>query len=267
MIRACIAPARSSLFDVTASRPCLSSLQRSSLPKQFTQHRCFFQTSRRSEEAKVLAASRVLPYPTYSIFKTIADINSYPSFLPYVTGAKVLENSPRPDSHHKETWPALAALSIGFQDKISEKFTSRVFCVPPGPHKGSAGVGFVEALSGSKAPKPTFTADEDVSHYDLEQQQPTDEVTQGPLAFLRTRWTVSAYPHKPAPASGEETHAADLSSSTKAQEMTNVSLIVEYRFDNPLYDMLGQAAQGKVADKMIEAFEKRVKDILGGNLN
>lgn len=126
-------------------------------------------------------------------------------------------------------------------------------------------MGFVEALSGSQAPAPTFTPDEDVAHYDVADAQrlSQDEAGKGPLALLRTRWTVSSYPHKPAPASTDETHAANLEPGQKAKEMTNVNLVVEYRFENPVYEMLGQAASGKVADLMIDAFEKRVRDVLG----
>ena len=147
---------------------------------------------------------------------------------------------------------------------MSETYTSRVFCVPPVPHKGRAGVGFVEALSGSDAPTPSFMPDEDVSHYDVADGDavPVD-AKKGPLAYLRTRWTVSGYPHKPAPGSAEETHAANLEQDSKALEKTNVNLAVEFRFESPVYEVLGQAASGKVADVMVEAFERRVEDVLG----
>ena len=241
------------------------------LPKPYPYLKKFSTTTSSSNDSggTVLNAARTLPYPTFLIFKVIADIPAYPEFLPYITSAKVLSQSPRPDSYHKQVWPALATLSVGFQDKISETFTSRVFCVPPVPHKGRAGVGFVEALSGADASSPTYTADEDVSHYDKshlqipEQHQQNREMNRGPLAFLKTRWTVSGYPHKPAPGNAEETHAANLEPNSKSQEMTSVHLRVEYRFNNPIYSLLGQAASEKVAEKMIEAFEARIKHVLG----
>ena len=211
----------------------------------------------------VLTASRTLDYPAYAIFKVIADINSYPKFLPYVRGAHILSNSPRPDSYHKEHWPALANLTVGFQDNVSETYTSRVYCVPPTPRKGRAGVGFIEAISGSEAPRPTFTTEDDVSHYDDIENTNLEETTEGPLAHLRTRWTVGGYPHKPAPGGAEGTHDANIEQHTSAEEKTDVSLAVEYRFKSPVYDILSQAASYKVADMMIEAFEKRLKEVLG----
>ncbi|KAL9080734.1 MAG: hypothetical protein Q9159_007527 [Coniocarpon cinnabarinum] len=218
----------------------------------------------RALKPTLFTASRILPYPTYSIFKVIADINTYPQFLPYVRAAEVIATSPRPDSHHNEKWPALASLTVGFQDKVAESYTSRVFCAPPVPYKGRVGVGFVEALSGSEAPQPTFTVDEDVSHYDLNDAdvQGHKDATKGPLAFLRTRWTVAGYPHKPAPDNADATHNARLEPFQSATEQTNVNLAVEFRFESAVYDVLGQAASGKVADVMIDAFEKRVREIL-----
>lgn len=127
-------------------------------------------------------------------------------------------------------------------------------------------MGFVEAVSGKEAPAPTFTADEDVGHYDLDAQQADQkaDTAEGPLAFLRTRWTVHGYPHKPAPSEAEATHHADLTENGEsAREMTNVSLVVEWRFKNAVYEMMSRAATPKVADSMIEAFEKRCAELLG----
>ena len=210
-----------------------------------------------------LAVSRTFPASPMTIFETIADIPSYPAYLPYVSAAEVISYSARRDVYFKQKWPARASLTIGFHEKISETFTSRVFCVPPVPHKGRAGVGFIEAISGPEAPVPSFGADEDVSHYDLGSTSTgSEEVASGPLAFLRTRWTVASHPYKPAPPGAEETHAANLEPEVRAKEMTDVSLVVEYRFQNPVYGLMGQAAGRQVAEKMIEAFEKRVKQIL-----
>lgn len=47
-----------------------------------------------------------------------------------------------------------------------------------------------------------------------------------------------------------------------ATEMTNVSLAVEYRFKNAVYEMMSRAATPKIADSMIEAFEKRCRELL-----
>jgi coenzyme Q-binding protein COQ10 len=46
--------------------------------------------------------------------------------------------------------------------------------------------------------------------------------------------------------------------------MTDVNLVIEYQFANPVYAALSAAAAPKVAEKMIEAFENRVKAVAEG---
>jgi coenzyme Q-binding protein COQ10 len=47
-------------------------------------------------------------------------------------------------------------------------------------------------------------------------------------------------------------------------EKSDVELKVEFRFMNPLYSMVSSAVAPKVAALMIEAFEKRAIEVLGG---
>jgi coenzyme Q-binding protein COQ10 len=44
---------------------------------------------------------------------------------------------------------------------------------------------------------------------------------------------------------------------------TTVSLGVEYNFSNPIYNSLARQFAPKVAGKLVQAFEKRVKERLG----
>ena len=53
-------------------------------------------------------------------------------------------------------------------------------------------------------------------------------------------------------------------SPVPGQEKTEVSLSIEYQFANPMYAALSSAAAPKVAEKMIEAFEKRVRAVIEG---
>lgn len=46
---------------------------------------------------------------------------------------------------------------------------------------------------------------------------------------------------------------------------TEVRLKIEYAFANPLYAALSAAAAPKVADKMIQAFEERVRETMGAS--
>ena len=53
-------------------------------------------------------------------------------------------------------------------------------------------------------------------------------------------------------------------SPVPGQEKTEVSLSIEYEFANPMYAALSSAAAPRVTEKMIEAFEKRVKAVVEG---
>ena len=202
----------------------------------------------------------------------IADIASYPSFVPYCRSTHVTSFS-QPDVHFNERWPHTATLTVGFQDQISETFSSRVFCAPPYPHRGRAGIGFVEALSGSESGQPEFGPGEqdDLSHHfsDVEENASREEAVvrnaDSPLAFLKARWSVRSYPHKPGPGGGQKTQEVNLEPHSQSREMTEVRLAIEFRFRNPVYEMLGKTMTSKVADKMVEAFEQRAQKVLGGN--
>jgi coenzyme Q-binding protein COQ10 len=67
------------------------------------------------------AETRILPYTPEQLFALVADIERYPEFLPWCTGARVRER--RPDL-------VVADLVIGFR-MFRERFTSRVTLAPP----------------------------------------------------------------------------------------------------------------------------------------
>lgn len=70
------------------------------------------------------------------------------------------------------------------------------------------------------------------------------------------------YPFKPAPEDGTPPQEGKVEPDPQARQMTDVGLSLEYRFSNPLYEMMSKAVAGKIAEKMIEAFVKRVEDVL-----
>jgi len=65
---------------------------------------------------KVHTETRVLPHTPDQMFDLVADVASYPEFLPWCVGARIRES--RPDM-------VLADLMIGFK-MVREKFTSKV---------------------------------------------------------------------------------------------------------------------------------------------
>ena len=67
------------------------------------------------------AERRVLPYTAEQLFALVADIERYPEFLPWCTGARIRE---------KTADLITADLIIGFK-MFRERFTSRVTLEPP----------------------------------------------------------------------------------------------------------------------------------------
>lgn len=88
------------------------------------------------------------------------------------------------------------------------------------------------------------------------------------MASLLTRWTLNPYPYKPPPSAAA--HPAGVHKNHEetnpipSQERTEVSLAIEFAFANPLYAAVSAGAAPKVAERMIEAFEERVKAVLDG---
>ena len=64
---------------------------------------------------------KIVPYTTAQLYALVADVGSYPKFLPWCVGARVRKNDGR---------EMVADLTIGFKI-FRESFTSRVTLEPP----------------------------------------------------------------------------------------------------------------------------------------
>lgn len=207
---------------------------------------------------QTLVATRTLQYPAKTIYAIIVDVASYTTFLPYCQSSTVTKTS-SPAATDGKSYPEEAELVVGFSGlDVNETFTSRIYCVP---HT------IVEAVAGSA--ETTLRADEIAHHTPRPKAIDEDRSRQGAvLTHLLTRWTLRPFPYKPPPVSATHpgtTHKnQDETSELPAQEKTEVNLTIEYQFANPVYAALSSAAAPRVAEKMIEAFEKRVKSVVEG---
>ncbi|KAI9705736.1 MAG: putative secondary metabolism biosynthetic enzyme [Bogoriella megaspora] len=218
---------------------------------------------------QTLTASRTLPYPHYLIYTIIADIDQYSSFLPYCASSTITQWSnptrlysrggPESTSAREVCWPEEAELVIGWQN-FQEAFTSRVYCIP-----GSV----VEAVSGGTS---TTLSGPDIAHHTIHDSSPPSN-NNLLISHLLTRWTLRPHPYKPpplpthpSPSSPAPNKPAKPEEATThpAKEQTEVNLSIEYAFANPVYAALSRTVAPKVAEMMIAAFEKRVKDVLDG---
>lgn len=150
-------------------------------------------------------------------------------------------------------------------------FKSRVFCVPEKSVEAVAGprgkrrmveVGKGEGPGQLLAHYEGFTKEE-------EEEQAGDYDTGGIFTSLVARWTLRQLPYTTSPfpstSSGRE-EGILLAQAQKGEpsRRTEVDLAIDLEFTNPAYAKLSQAAAPKMADIMIEAFEKRTKNLLIG---
>lgn len=222
------------------SRPIISTT-----PPQH--HRTFFNNPF-APAVQSLTASRTLPYPHTVLYDIISDVSSYHNFLPFCQSSEITKFS-KPDADGKR-WPEEGKLVIGFNSDINESFYSRIYCVP-----GEV----VEAVSGATE---TSLSAQRIEHHNprpAEDQDPSRNATV--LTHLMTRWSLKPFPFKPGPTQGSP---QENTSPHPARPQTEVNLAIDYAFANPMYGVLSAAAAPKVADKMIQAFETRVKAMLDG---
>ena len=214
--------------------------------QQHHQQRSFFPNPFASEK-QTLTASRTLQYPAKVIYDTISDVSSYSAFIPYCQSSIVTKSS-KPAEDGK-SYPEEAKLSIGFNSDVSEEFWSRVYCQP-----GRV----VEAVSGRT---DSALSPEQVPHHSERPAADRDPTrNESVLTHLSTTWTLRPFPYRPPPpAAGQKTDGPGI-------ETTDVNLVIEYQFANPVYGVLSAAAAPKVAEKMIEAFENRVKAVAEGRV-
>lgn len=187
---------------------------------QYTQRRAFLLPT---SPPLQLSASLTLPYARGPLFALIADIPSYPSFIPYLRAAHVTEQSDAVSAEKIENpqtaslpldrrrWPRTADLHVAWKG-YECVFRSRVECVPER---------VVEAVS----------AGEDGG---------------GVFEELRTRWTLT-----------------DIPAEEGTGPRTEVQLAIDAQFRNALLGALSQAAAPKVAGFVMEAFERRAREVLG----
>lgn len=189
-------------------------------------------------QTQTIQAGRTLPYPTPQVFALIADVDSYASFLPFCASSRVTRwTSP---SGPGPRLPSRADLTVGW-GPVTESYTSRLYCVPDE---------IVEAVSGraeTTIPEETlrkFGLDLNGAHADDVRSAGS---VGGVFDSLVTRWALHPV-----------TVAGANDSSTK------VTLSIRFRFANPAYSLAVGRAGDNMVDVMIEAFERRARQLYGG---
>ncbi|PGG99314.1 hypothetical protein GX51_06349 [Blastomyces parvus] len=168
---------------------------------------------------RTLTATRILPFPPEPLFRTIADIDSYARFLPFLTESTVTARDT------KTGYPTSAFLTVGY-GPLKETFVSRVEC--------DSALWTVGARSGRRAAAGGTAASGDG----------------GLFEFLDTLWKLRV--GKDAVVDGMDGRGA---------RETRVELEVRFQFRSALHAAVMGAVEDQVAGMMIEAFEKRVREL------
>ncbi|KAL2056726.1 hypothetical protein ABVK25_003120 [Lepraria finkii] len=215
------------------------------------------QTSRRQFVTNPLTPPKPSPPPESSpiapppLYDLIADIQSYPQFIPYLNSSRITSYS-APDPTTKIRWPRTADLQIGY-GPYDELFRSAVYCLPST---------VLEAVAGDA--EPTIPRAELPHYYEDPEYEAGAEKSAGNesiFSSLLTRWSFREFPFKPPPPDGKTPQEGNASSPSSPR--TEVNLVLEVRFASAVYSVLSQAAAPKVAGLMIDAFERRARDLLG----
>jgi len=111
----------------------------------------------------------------------------------------------------------------------------------------------VEAVAGKTR---TSLSSEDVRHHRhgwrsySSSSEEVATIQEGIFTHLLSRWTVRPFPERQVLLMG------------LSKEHTEVSLAIEFQFTNPIYSAMSSAVADSVAGVLIEAFEKRVREVL-----
>lgn len=177
-----------------------------------------------------LKATRTLPYAPGPLFRTISSVESYEKFLPFLSASTVTAR----DS--VTGYPTRAFLTVGY-GRFQETFTSRVDC------DDANGKWVVEAKSGRGV--------------DGEGGKEGDS-GEGLFEYLNTRWELF-----PVEGRGGGSQNGQQRGVSRLPTETEVMLQIQFRFRSAIHAAVMSAVEDQVAAMMIEAFEKRMKEVEG----
>ncbi|PYH42673.1 ubiquinone-binding COQ10-like protein [Aspergillus saccharolyticus JOP 1030-1] len=192
-----------------------------------------------SSRTRRLTATRTLPYPPTPLFEVISDVQSYASFLPFLTASTVTHRDPT------TRYPTRAFLTVGY-GPLSETFTSKVDCDPERlTVTAQSGARFgVEKKDGQDAPAAAAGGFGGFGFPGAEE---------GIFEYLSTKWELADV-------------TAEMGGSgagAPTQKMTRVHLEIGFEFKNQWHATMMSAVEGQMAGVMIEAFEKRIGEVVG----
>ncbi|KAH7916087.1 dehydrase and lipid transport-domain-containing protein [Hygrophoropsis aurantiaca] len=184
-----------------------------------------FPESNESQEDQTYHERKILPYRRSDLYRLVADVESYPSFVPYCTGSRILGQLTGQD----RVVTMDAELTVGFL-AFKDSYVSKVTCRP---------YESVEAVASSST--PLFKR----------------------LTTVWRFQSASAESPHPSAGSLSPHHSIDQMISEENRGPTLVTLDIAFAFANPVYATASATFLGKVSKLMVGAFEERCLAVLG----
>ncbi|KAJ0423874.1 dehydrase and lipid transport-domain-containing protein [Aspergillus carlsbadensis] len=197
-----------------------------------------------NSNSRTLTATRTLLYPPQPLFRVISSVESYSDFLPFLTSSTVTARDP--ETNH----PTRAYLTVGY-GPLSETFTSKVDCDPSKwVVEARSGERFKDTATGNAGGNGVSTGGLSSGLGALAGFAGFPGADEGIFEYLSTRWELVPEGEPGSTGSG-------------GQPRTTVKLEIRFEFKNQMYAKMMGAVEGQMAGIMIEAFEKRVREVHG----
>ncbi|KZT24543.1 cyclase/dehydrase [Neolentinus lepideus HHB14362 ss-1] len=179
---------------------------------------------------------KILPYTRPQLYEVVADVASYPRFVPFCTGSRIL-TPPTSQGASPSVKQLEAELTVGFLS-FKESYVSKVVCTPYESVEATA-------LSSSPLFKTLVTT--------WRFQDVVPQSTRSNTANVTSR-----------DQEGMTMRSAELFSGTlKNPQETVVTLDLAYAFANPLHASASAMFFGQVSRLMVDAFQRRCTEVYG----
>lgn len=190
-----------------------------------------FAQSSRPPETQTYHERKIFPYRRSQLYDIVADVASYPRFVPFCTGSRVLDTSLEPGKLGELPATVMdAELTVGFIS-FRESYVSRVTCKP---------FESVEAVTSSSTPL---------------------------FKTLATTWRFQPASSETPRSSAVEKYNPHVQQSKVGRDHENgptlVTLDLAFAFANPLHATVSAAFFGQVSALMVKAFAERCLTVYG----
>jgi len=187
-----------------------------------------FPSSGEPSKQKTYHERKILAYTPKQLYRVVADVGSYPLFVPFCIGSRILHSNV--DSTASLTTME-AELTVGFL-AFEERYVSKVTCIP---------FKSVEAIASTSTPL---------------------------FETLSTIWRFQQAPRHGSQLSSvaAKSHLTDEQRTELAsadERPTLVTLDLTYAFANPLHASVSNTFFGQVSKQMVRAFEERCLAVYG----